>query len=202
MAVFREYPYLYEGTLDYERDYLETYWRSPGSRVVLLRDAGRAVGASTCLPLAHEGPEFQAPFVRPEDYFYLGESVLLPEYRGQRWGHLFFDLREARARELGGFRFTCFCAVEREPRAGHRSLEPFWTGRGYQHHPELRCTFRWRDVGEESRRRRICRSGCVRVRDLVELLSEFGAGLPRQSCTGNGLRHKRLSHPTGTSRSR
>ena len=148
ICVFREYPYLYEGTLDYERDYLKTYWNSPDSRVLLLRDAGRTVGASTCLPLAHEGPEFRAPFAQPGDYFYLGESVLLPEYRGQRWGHLFFDLREARARELGGFRFTCFCAVERPFREGHRSLESFWAGRGYVHHPELRSTFTWRDVGE------------------------------------------------------
>jgi GNAT superfamily N-acetyltransferase len=146
IRVFRDYPYLYEGTLDYEREYLQTYWRSAGSRVILLRDAGRAVGASTCLPLADEGPEFRGPFERPQDYFYLGESVLLPEYRGQRWGHFFFDEREARARELG-FRQSCFCAVERPPQAGQRSLEPFWRSRGYVHHAELRCQFSWKDVG-------------------------------------------------------
>ena len=146
IRVFRDYPYLYEGTLDYEREYLQIYWRSAGSRVILLRDQGRAVGASTCLPLADEGPEFRAPFERPQDYFYLGESVLLPEYRGQRWGHFFFDEREARARDLG-FATTCFCAVERPPQEGHRSLEPFWRSRGYLHHPDLRCSFAWKDVG-------------------------------------------------------
>jgi len=149
IRVFRDYPYLYEGTLDYEREYLSTYWRSAGSRVLLLRDAGQAVGASTCLPLADEGPEFRAPFEHPETYFYLGESVLLPEYRGQRWGHFFFDEREARARELS-FSYTCFCAVEREPQPDHRSLEPFWRARGYTHHPELRCCLRWKDVGADS----------------------------------------------------
>lgn len=149
IRVFREYPYLYEGTFDYEREYLATYWRSAGSRVVLLRDSGLAVGASTCLPLADEGPEFRAPFERPQDYFYLGESVLRPEYRGQRWGHFFFDEREARARDLG-FTTTCFCAVERAPRPDHRSLEPFWRARGYIHHPELRCSFAWKDVGADS----------------------------------------------------
>lgn len=147
LRVFRDYPYLYEGTLEYEREYLSTYWRSPGSRVVLLRDGGQAVGASTCLPLADESADFLQPFPDPTGYFYLGESVLLPEYRGQRWGHLFFDEREARARELGGFHATCFCAVERPARPGHRSLEPFWKGRGYVHHPELRCMFSWKDVG-------------------------------------------------------
>ena len=148
IEVFRDYPYLYEGSLEYERDYLQSYWQSPGSRVVLLRDQGRAVGASTCIPLVDEQAEFREAFADPENYFYLGESVLLPDYRGRGLGHLFFDQREERARQLGGFRFTCFCAVERPPREGHRSLEPFWSKRGYRHHPGLRCRFRWQDVGE------------------------------------------------------
>ena len=33
--------------------------------------------------------------------FYFGESVLLPEYRGQGVGHAFFDHREAQARGVG-----------------------------------------------------------------------------------------------------
>lgn len=150
IEVFRSYPYLYEGTLDYERDYLKTYWQSPRSRVVLVRDGARAVGATTSLPLVDEQREFRDPFERPEDYFYLGESVLLPEYRGRGLGHLFFDEREARARELG-FANTCFCAVER-PLAlaptGYRSLEDFWRKRGYVHHPEIACSFTWTDLGE------------------------------------------------------
>ena len=151
LEVFRGYPYLYEGTLEYEHDYLKSYWQSPHSRVVLVRDQGKAVGASTGLPLADEQIEFRQPFAHPEDYFYLGESVLLPAYRGRRLGHFFFDEREERARQLGGFRFTCFCAVERgleEQPADYRPLQPFWTQRGYQHHPELRCRFSWQDVGQ------------------------------------------------------
>ncbi|HEX2082701.1 MAG TPA: GNAT family N-acetyltransferase, partial [Xanthomonadaceae bacterium] len=35
MAVFRDWPYLYEGDMDYERDYLSAYARSPGSVFVL-----------------------------------------------------------------------------------------------------------------------------------------------------------------------
>lgn len=150
IEVFRSYPYLYQGTLEYERDYLKTYWESSGSRVVLVRSEGRAIGATTSLPLVDEQPEFRAPFARPQDYFYLGESVLLPEFRGRGLGHLFFDEREARARELG-FANTCFCAVERPPDLAppdHRSLEEFWRRRGYVHHPELCCSFSWTDLGE------------------------------------------------------
>lgn len=63
IAVFREYPYLYAGTLDYEARYLQTYADSPDSLCVLVRDAGRVVGAATALPLADETLEFQRPFL-------------------------------------------------------------------------------------------------------------------------------------------
>ena len=156
IRVFREFPYLYEGSMDYERRYLETYWRSPDSLVVVVRDEGRAVGATTALPLAHESKEFQKPFLdhgwNVRDYFYLGESVLLPEFRGRGFGHTFFDEREAHAVSLR-YPHTCFCAVERPADhplrpADYRSLEPFWRKRGYLHHPELRAFYLWQDVGD------------------------------------------------------
>lgn len=157
IQVFREYPYLYQGSVDYERDYLRAYWESQNSLIVLLRDGGRAVGATTCMPLSEEHSDFLVPFhqagLDPKDFFYLGESVLLPEYRGRGFGNVFFDEREAHAQSLGGFRFTCFCAVERPP---HHPLKPvdyqplhgFWQKRGYQHRPDLRCQFSWKDLDE------------------------------------------------------
>lgn len=158
IGVFREFPYLYEGSLEYERQYLQTYWRSPSSLVVVVRDDadGRAVGATTALPLADESKEFQKPFLERaldvREYFYLGESVLLPGFRGQGLGHSFFDERESHAAALG-FKHACFCAVERPADhparpADYRSLEPFWRKRGYVHHPELRTYYSWKDVGE------------------------------------------------------
>ena len=64
IAVFREYPYLYEGSLEYERDYLKTYCKTDRSLVVLVFDGGEVVGATTCLPMADEGPEFQEAFLK------------------------------------------------------------------------------------------------------------------------------------------
>ena len=165
IRVFREYPYLYDGDADYEAKYLATYAQARGGVVVLVRDGERIVGASTGLPLVEETDEVQAPFTAagydPARVFYLGESVLLPEYRGRGIGVRFFEEREAHARDLaadpasgfGPFDWLSFCAVERaadDPRRppGYQPLDRFWQHRGYTRHPELRTTFRWQEIGE------------------------------------------------------
>lgn len=156
IAVFRDFPYLYAGDLAYEERYLATYARSEGSIFVLAIDDGAVVGASTGTPMAAETEEVTAPFLAsgrdPADYFYFGESVLLPAYRGRGVGLAFFAAREAQARRLG-LRYAAFCAVERpldHPRrpADHMPLDAFWEKRGYRHHPELSTTFTWRDLDE------------------------------------------------------
>ena len=159
IRVFRDYPYLYEGSLEYERDYLTIYQNARDSLVVIVTDnAGKAVGATTCLPMAEEGPEFQEPFLKAgidvSRVFYFGESILLPEWRGRGIGKLFFDLREAHARKLG-YAITTFCAVDRPADhplrpAGYRPLDTFWESRGYQKQAGLQATFTWKEIGEES----------------------------------------------------
>lgn len=156
IQVFREFPYLYEGTLEYEREYLKVLATSSSSLLVIARHQDVAVGASTAIPLSDEGPEFREPFERaglpPQQYYYFGESVLLAPYRGRGVGHRFFDLRERQARELG-YRYACFCRVlraEDHPRrpVDYRPLDGFWSARGYQRRPELLTGYSWPDLGE------------------------------------------------------
>lgn len=158
IEVFREFPYLYEGTREYESRYLRSYAASPRSLVVIARDGQHVVGASTAMP-ALEHSEDIAPVLRaggydPAEVYYFGESVLRASYRGRRIGHAFFDAREARARELG-FEVTTFCAVERpknHPRrpADYVPHDAFWTKRGYTKRPELRAEFAWRDLDQKA----------------------------------------------------
>jgi GNAT superfamily N-acetyltransferase len=156
ITVFREFPYLYEGSLDYERRYLESYARSPHSVVVLARDGTTVVGASTAMPLGEHGenlePVFTAARIEPDGVFYFGESVLAREHRGKGLGHAFFDEREAAARAYGA-KLCAFCAVVR---SGAHPLRPrdyvphdaFWTRRGYQKRADITARFAWPDVGE------------------------------------------------------
>ncbi|MFO7787128.1 MAG: GNAT family N-acetyltransferase [Halospina sp.] len=157
IRVFREWPYLYDGDMAYEEEYLETYVQSPRSVFVLARDGDRVVGAATGLPLEDEEEAFIQPFVdqgyEPAAIFYFGESVLLPDYRGQGIGVRFFEEREAHARELGGYHYCCFCAVERPEDhplrpEDHQPLDDFWRKRGYEPVPELQTHYSWKDIDQ------------------------------------------------------
>jgi GNAT superfamily N-acetyltransferase len=165
IRVFRDYPYLYEGDLDYEAKYLRTYSEASGSVVILALDGERVIGASTALPLSEETDPFKAPFITqgydPSQVFYLGESVLLPEYRGRGVGVRFFAEREAHARAwaaspdsaFGPLRWLTFCAVERpadDPQRppGYAPLDAFWRKRGYIRQATLRTEFSWKELGQ------------------------------------------------------
>ncbi len=155
IEVFWAFPYLYEGSLAYERDYLQTYVTSERSLVFCVYDNIKLVGATTCIPLADETPEVKEPFFKAnepiERIFYFGESILLPQYRGLGLGHRFFDEREAHAQSFETFQTTCFCAVERpsshpmQP-VGYQPLDAFWRKRGYTPQPHLQSKFEWQDV--------------------------------------------------------
>jgi hypothetical protein len=127
IEVFRDYPYLYDGTVEYEEKYLETYTDCPESIVVLVLDGDKAVGATTGLPMDAETEEFRKPFVEagydPSCIFYCAESVLLPAYRGRGVYPKFFAEREA-----------------------HVPLDRIWSKFGYVKHPELTTTYDWKDV--------------------------------------------------------
>jgi GNAT superfamily N-acetyltransferase len=157
LTVFRAWPYLYDGTEAYEASYLQTYLNAPGAAVAVAWDGDQAVGASTCLPMQQADPEVRAAFVAKglnlADFFYFGESVLLPAYRGRGVGVRFFELREAQALAYPGTRFTTFCAVQRPASHALRppdatGLEAFWAHRGYTKRPDLTARFSWKDVDE------------------------------------------------------
>lgn len=157
IAVFRAFPYLYEGSLEYEKKYLQTYINSPKSFLYAVFDQSEMVGATTCIPLSDETPDVQEPFIKAgmniDTIFYFGESILLPEYRGLGLGHRFFDEREAHAMSFGTYRTTCFCGVIREENhplkpEKYKPLDEFWLKRGYNRQPKLQSLFDWLDFGE------------------------------------------------------
>ena len=157
IEVFRAWPYLYKGTMAYERQYLPRYAEArTGTLIVAQNDDGKIVGASTALGLDEEDDYIQQPFVDAKmdltKIFYFGESVVLPDYRGQGIGIRFFQEREAAAK-THGYSQTSFCSVVRSDDHPARPkdylpLNNFWKRRGYTQRPDLVAKFSWRDIGE------------------------------------------------------
>lgn len=156
MRVFREFPYLYEGSLAYEKEYLQTYVASPDSFLFTVWDAEKMVGATTCIPLKDETEEVREPFevsgVTIPNVFYFGESILLSAYRGQGLGKRFFEERENHARSFGSYTDLYFCAVERAENhplrpEKYQSLDAFWKNQGFLPSP-LYSYFEWKDMDE------------------------------------------------------
>jgi GNAT superfamily N-acetyltransferase len=157
IRIFRKFPYLYDGTLMEEREYLRTYVEAQDSLAALvLNESGAAIGVTTCVPLANECPEFRDPFQRAgldlAEVCYFGESLLLPEFRGRGLGKEFFVRRESHARQLG-LKIAAFCAVDRpndhplQP-LDYRPLDSFWVSQGFRKQPGLQARFMWKDVSE------------------------------------------------------
>lgn len=158
ITVFRAFPYLYDGNLEYEEKYLQSYLKSDRSAFILAKEKEKVIGVSTCLPLADETEEVQTPFLENgynvNEVFYFGESVLLPEYRGRGIGVRFFEAREAFGLSVGDFRYFAFCAVDRETTHPHRPLnyvplDHFWEKRGYVKMPHLKTFFSWKELDED-----------------------------------------------------
>ena len=156
IRVFRDWPYLYDGDLEYERRYLETYRSSDAAILVGAFDGARLVGAATGTPMADHADDFAAAFegtgLALNDIFYCAESVLLPEYRGRGVGHRFFDLRESHGRALGAT-VSAFCGVVRpvdHPLRpdGYRPLDAFWHKRGYAPLDGALAWFSWKDIDQ------------------------------------------------------
>ncbi|MBX9884560.1 MAG: GNAT family N-acetyltransferase [Novosphingobium sp.] len=160
IAVFAAYPYLYDGDAAYEAAYLAEYAAAADAVLVAAFDGARIVGAATAAPMIHQKAEFREPFAARlavlgldvERLFYFGESVLLPEYRGQGIGHAFFDHREAQARRCGA-NAACFAAVirpedHRLKPPGYMPHDAFWTNRGYAVVPGLVTELAWKEHGE------------------------------------------------------
>lgn len=156
ITVFRDWPYLYDGDLDYERSYMASYRDSRDAILVGAFDGDRIVGAATGTPMEDHADDFAAAFERTghdlTQIFYCAESVLLPDYRGQGAGHAFFDAREAHARALGR-RFSAFCGVVRPDDHplrpdSYRPLDAFWRGRGYVPLDGVVARFRWKDIDQ------------------------------------------------------
>lgn len=158
IQVFREFPYLYDGDMAYEEQYLATFIAAPDSVLVIAFDSERVIGIATGMPMEHETENIRTPWeakhYNPKKIFYYGESVLEKSYRGRGIGVRFFEEREQWAVQLGRFDRLTFCRVMRpiahplQP-ADYQPLDNFWRKRGFQPTDGITCLISWKDLNRE-----------------------------------------------------
>lgn len=160
IQVFREFPYLYDGSEEYERKYLAGYSHSSTGVVAIVKFNDRVIGATTGMALNEAAPEFSKPFQDSDfpynlsNIFYLGESVVEKNFRGRGFGKIFFDIRESWAKNtIPNLEWTTFCAVLRPNNhpakpTHYQNLESFWQRLGYEKQDGLIAQFEWKEIGE------------------------------------------------------
>ena len=158
IVIFREFPYLYDGNLEYERNYLANYAKSEKSIIIAAYDGDKIIGISSGIPMTDETIEFYQPFVEQKydinKIFYCGETILLSQYRGKGIYKQFMQAREDHARKIGGFEVACFCAVERPQNhslcpSNYQPLNEIWNKFGYFCNPDLYTYYSWKDIDSD-----------------------------------------------------
>ena len=159
MAVFREWPYLYGGSEEFERKYLSVYFENPRSMGILVKQADEVIGISTMVPLAGEHEEMKKPVsdfgFDINEIFYYAETCILPKYRGGGIYKEIFRMREEHAKSFGDdYKKVCFFSVIRpddHPRkpANYRPLDEVWSKYGFQKVEGLMTGFTWQDVDDD-----------------------------------------------------
>lgn len=152
--LFREFPYLYEGSIAYEKDYIKGYLSDNKSLFVVAFDGDSIVGAITGIPLASESEVivgaadlFRACDIDPSVYYYIGEGVVLPAYRDAKTALAMYKLMLNQIKQWKIFNKLCFVAVEREENhplrpKNYSSLVPVFKRLGYKK-TDITFSYNW-----------------------------------------------------------
>lgn len=156
--IFREYPYLYDGSPAYEESYLHKFMATPDSTIAIIFDGESVVGALTGLPLKYEEESVIAPWKSRkesiEEIYYFSEALLYPTYRGRGLGKRLFETSEAYVESLNTYKIFSLATVIRESDhplkpQDYASLDGFWKSRGYSIVEGVICTISWKEVHED-----------------------------------------------------
>jgi GNAT superfamily N-acetyltransferase len=140
---FREYPYLYVGTAEIEREYFEGFAGDPRALLIIAKEGAQTVAVSTAVPLVSQSEilrdaerAFSQAGLRPETFYYHGEIIITPECRGKGIAREIFQQEEQAARSLG-FESFCLAAVVRskdDPRRpkGYVDTDGVWESLGFR----------------------------------------------------------------------
>ena len=156
LRVFKEYPYLLDGDLKEALEYLSLYATAKSSLLVTATSNNELVGTVAGVPLNATAAIIQKTFVdnhqNLEQWFYIDEIVIAPQWRNRGLSRVFLHALEDHAKE-SGYRFTTFCVIRRPPThplrpRGFVPLNESFAESGYERLPDLALELNWVDIGD------------------------------------------------------
>ncbi len=157
ITMFKEFPYLYDGSYEVEKEEKDYFYTSDCSLTLIVFDQDEIVGVSRSILLSEylEDLEFSSASedFNQTDYMYIAEVMIKEQYRGQGLLRLFFDYHEQFAREQK-CSYSLFATVVRpvdhplRP-VDYRSLEPLWKHFGYTTLSEPKMILAWKQIDTE-----------------------------------------------------
>lgn len=120
IEAFKEYPYLYQGELAYEKQYVRGYTTDSKAMIAIAKLDGTIAGISSGIPLISESEIvsdakkiFSAQKINISDYYYYGEIIILPEFRSQGNASKLYSAQDELIKSWG-FKYACILTVVRE----------------------------------------------------------------------------------------
>lgn len=145
-----------------KREYLRTYSICKNSLLLLAKDGKKVVGAITGIPLEEAQSSFRRIFFKNRipvsDVYYLGEIILLKEYRKGGIGALLYDHFEQLVREKALYTSIAIAEVVKDGKDPQKPkdyipLDEFWEKREFVKYPALKVHISWKKVGESKKTR-------------------------------------------------
>lgn len=154
LLFYRDYPYLYDGTLEEEENYLSTYAHSENTLLVIAKRDEEVVGAILGLPLI-ESPEenkeaFKDTEVSPAELFYLGDSMVINELKTTDLLDQLYYQFETAVQQFGKYRGIVVCEIERDSNDPKNNCpyEVTWNKKGFLREPSQVVHFSWKEIGD------------------------------------------------------
>jgi hypothetical protein len=137
IETLKDFPYLYKGDLKKEIEYLEkTYLSSNDSWFLLYLSSSGVAGGVGITPLDMLPDEIKEPFIingiNMSDYVYIGEAMLLKDFRDRGLFRNMLSFAEKQSK-FAGKKYVTFSYVEREKTNNQncRSGDSLWEKFGY-----------------------------------------------------------------------
>jgi GNAT superfamily N-acetyltransferase len=140
VTYFAEYPNFYGASLEEELPYSNVFFQRPDSAIIIAYYNNQPIGLITgasCIGVDEGYKDSTSSFdahINLSDYYYIGDVIMLPEYRNKGVGRNLFAMIEEHARKRG-YTKTCLISESYEEHplkpAAYLEYDVVWKKFGY-----------------------------------------------------------------------